>query len=102
MDGRHTKILAEASGLAREAAAARRAVPLTSPEWQFYRGVERSAQEILHPDIALAVTDGTGHSPGEHPAFRAGYAEAHHLFTMAIMASEPPTNLPLPRLDDRF
>ena len=92
------RILAEASGLAREAAAARTALPLTSAEWQFYRGVERSAQEMLHPDIALTVGDGTGHSPGEHAAFRAGYAEAHHLFTAAIIAEEPPTTLALPTM----
>lgn len=100
-DARHTRILAEASALSRAAAAARRAVPFTSPEWQFYRGIERSAEELLHPDIAFTVGEVAGHSPGEGPAFRAGYAEAHHLFTMAITAPEPPTTLPLPRMKDR-
>lgn len=100
-DGRHTRILSEAACLARAAAAARRAVPLTSPEWQFYRGVERSAEEILHPDRALAGIDGSGHTC-EAAAFKAGYAEAHHLFTMAITAPEPPASLPLPVMGRGF
>jgi len=100
-DRRHTRILAEASGLSRAAAAARRAVPVTSPEWHFYRGVEHAAEEMLHPDIALAVDRGTPPPPGEHPAFRTGYAEGHHLFTSAITAPEPPMALPLPTMTDR-
>jgi hypothetical protein len=100
-DGLHMRILAEASGLSRAAAAARRAVPFTSAEWQFYRGVERSAEEMLHPDIALATADGSGHWPAEPRPFRTGYAEGHHLFTMAITEPEPPTALRLPRMQDR-
>lgn len=95
------RILAEASGLARTAAAARRSVPFTSPEWQFYRGIETSAEEMLHPEVALAAGDG-GHSPCENAAFRAGYAEAHHLFTIAVTASEPPATLPLPSIENRI
>ncbi len=66
----------------------------SSPERQFYLGVEAGAQEVLYPELGAARAPAW--PDGEAPAFREGYLRASALLASARTAAEPPLRIPLP------
>ena len=66
----------------------------SSPERQFYFGVEAAAQEILHPE--LAVSRSSDWLERESPALREGYLQTSTMLSSATTAVEPPLQFRLP------
>jgi hypothetical protein len=87
-------VLAAARGLAEEARRERAALPASSPERQFYLGIEAAAEEVVYPEL--------GESRSERwlelqaPTFRDGYLRTSDLVATAKTLSEPPLRLVLP------
>lgn len=89
-------VTAAATTLAREAKAAAGAAQVSSPDWQFYRGVEDAALQVLRPEIA-AVRDDPSWLDREEASFREGFLEAQLLLATATAKAVPPMRLPLPQ-----
>ena len=81
-------------GLVKAASDERASLPVHSAERQFYLGVEAAADEILHPELACARTDGW--LDRESAAFREGYLHTTNLLAIAMTAPQAPFRLPLP------
>lgn len=93
---RHLLFLKAVRALADEASAAAGAVPFASDEWNFYSGVRRAAEDLLHADamgIRLGQLDWLDH---EAPSFRDGYLEAESRLSVAMTAGEPPARIAAP------
>lgn len=80
--------------LADAARAERAQLHFMSPEWEFYRGVERAALDVLEADRHAV------RSPGwldhETLAFRDGYLECEAGLSVAITAPDVPPTIPMP------
>lgn len=72
---------------------------MDSDEWQFYAGVQRAAQDVLHTEVQ-AVRDGeTEWLRNEAAPFREGYLKASTLLATAMASDTPPPRLLLPNMD---
>jgi hypothetical protein len=91
---RRAILLPEIRRLIDVARSQRATLPMTSPERQFYLGVEAAAEEVVHPELGAT---GSADRLDRHPfAFREGYLRASNLLAAAATAAEPPQHLPLP------
>ena len=73
------------------AAAARaeaRAVATGTSEWQFYRGVQAAAADVLRADVGEVRGADSSWLAGEDPAFRDGYQTASAILATAAIAPE--------------
>jgi hypothetical protein len=87
-------MLAVVRGLVEAAESERRLLAQESPERQFYLGVEASAQEVLHPELAESRSEDWLRL--KTSAFRDGYLRTSVLIATAATVGEPPLRLPLP------
>lgn len=93
---RHLLFLQAVRGLADEASSAAAAAPFASDEWNFYSGVRRAAEDLLHADAMGIRLGQLGWLDHETPPFRDGYLEAEARLTAAMTASEPPVRIGAP------
>lgn len=82
--------------LVSEASSAASVAPFASDEWNFYSGVHRAAEDLLHADAQGIRLGQLGWLDHETPSFRDGYLEAEALLSVAMTASEPPPHIALP------
>jgi len=91
---RRAILLPEVLRLIDAARSERATLPMTSPQRQFYLGVEAAAEEVVHPELGAT---GDADRLERHPlAFREGYLRASSVLAAAATAAEPPQHLPLP------
>lgn len=69
-------------------------LPGSSPERQFYLGVEAAAEEVLHPE--LGESRGPDWLALKVAAFRDGYLQTSTLLSAAKSAAEPPLSVRMP------
>lgn len=80
--------------LADAARAERAHLPFVSPEWEFYRGVETAALDVLQGERTAVRPEGW--LDNESLAFRDGYLECTAELSSAFTASTPPPAIPMP------
>ncbi len=91
---RRAMLLPQVRRLVEAARSERALLPASSPERQFYLGVEAAAEGMLHPELgASRSAESLDRDPS---AFREGYLRASELLAWAATAPEPPQRLPLP------
>ncbi len=87
-------------GLVRDFAAAARTeakyVETGGAEWQFYRGVQAAASDVLHDDVGQVRATDAAWLAGEEPAFRDGYQTASTILASAAAAPEARQRIVLP------
>ncbi|MEX1009310.1 MAG: hypothetical protein WD271_15935 [Acidimicrobiia bacterium] len=87
-------LLVAVRGLVAEARSERSLLSASSPERQFYLGVEAAAEEVLH--LELGSSRGMDWLDRQPSAFRDGYLRTSTLLANATTAADPPFRLPLP------
>ena len=94
-DSHQRVILRQAARQLVAAARSERAlIPESSPERQFYLGVEAAAQEVLQPELSASRT--SRWLERESSAFRDGYLQTSAMTSSAATAVQPPLQFRLP------